>query len=589
MGGHVISCYFDARCGREASPHLTCLLSPFGNLSGDLKTNMRERAPEGAAKRLREIFNVAIREGLYVPIARLRLSHCASLRCRLHCTWQRWTGQRPSDLPWPVAVKDTLIRLGPTFVKIGQILSVRSDLVPAELGLALHGLQSNVPPEAPAAIRELLEADLGKRIEEAFESFDPTPLAAGSVAQVHRARWPGGHDVVVKIKRPGIDARVEEDLGILVWLASILERRSAEARKYRPKTIARELRRYTLRELDFRNEADVARQIRSAFLGSDEVIIPEVFFATRNVIVMEYVDSVPIDDLASLAAAKIDPAAVLRIGIRSLLKQIFELGLFHGDPHPGNLHVTPEGKLVYLDFGIFGHLDERLRRIGALLVLTLVRGDVDMMAYFLFRVAHLEPGADARGYKAAVEERYQEWRGSTIGEYGFGRLVFELLSLGARHGLSFPADLVLYSKAMVTIEGVARTLAPDLNLADELKPYLEDLQGQLFSLKQLAQAAERSAPLWWDLAQRLPVELAKLVDHTVRTADHFEPESAAKAAVAAPVLGRSILAAATALMGAILAASQVPPLVANISLPGAVIGLVGLAAMAMIWRRSPFR
>lgn len=196
---------------------------------------------------------------------------------------------------------------------------------------------------------------------------------------------------------------------------------------------------------------------------------------------MEYAESFPINDVAKLATHGIDRVALVRTGIKAMLRQIFEVGLFHGDPHPGNLQMTAGGHLVFLDFGIFGSMEERPRRLGALLVLTIASGDVEAASYFLFRVARVESAAKDSEYKLLVAEKYREWRGATIKEYGFGRLLLEILTLGARHGLTFPSDLVLLSKAMVTIEGVACGLVPTLNLADEIKPYLEEARGTLFS------------------------------------------------------------------------------------------------------------
>lgn len=472
--------------------------------------------PGGAIGRMREVVTVMMWEGLSIPLARMRVARCASLRCRVHCTWQRWTGRAASRKPWPIALRDAFVRLGPAFVKIGQILSVRSDLVPENLAQALHSLQSDVPPEKFDDLRPVIEGAIGQPIGEYFASFDERPLAAGSVAQVHVGQTHAGDRVAVKVRRPGIDAIVERDLEILVWLAAQLEDRVEDARPLRPKAAAEELRRYTLRELDFRNEAQVAIELRERFTGRADVVIPQIHHSAEDLLVMDYVEGFPLDDLESIDEHGLDRARIVRVGLEAVLAQIFEFGLFHGDPHPGNLHVTPDGKIALLDFGIFGRIDEHLQQLCVLLMLTLVRGDVDLASHFLLRMGRIEPGADVAGFRAAIEQRYQAWHGATVEEYGFARLVYEEFSLGARHGVIFPSDLVLLGKAMVTVEGAVLSVDPTLDISREAKPYLEGLRARLFALEPLRDAVERSWPLWWDVVQRMPVGLAEWMDRAMR-------------------------------------------------------------------------
>ncbi|MCB0361278.1 MAG: AarF/ABC1/UbiB kinase family protein [Bdellovibrionales bacterium] len=346
-----------------------------------------------------------------------------------------------------------------------------------------------------------------------FKSFETTPLAAGSIAQVYRGVWHDGSNVVVKIKRPEIDKKITDDLEILVWLAESMELHLPKARKYHPSIAAKELLRYTNKELDFSNEAQVAQLIGNIFESSDDILVPKIFLHTRNMIVMEYIDSFPLDDIEKIKAHNIDVENLVRSGLFAMLKQIFDVGYFHGDPHPGNLHVTPDGKIVFLDFGIFGQLDEKMRRYGALVLLEVTKGNMALMSHFLLQMADIEEGANIREFVRKVSDAYHTWRMSTIGEYGFGKLVFQMFTLGAQHGVRFPPDLVLYSKAMLTIEGVALALAPGLNLANESAPYFEKLKNQLFSFERLKDQVVDSIPIWFDLMERLPVGLAFGFDH----------------------------------------------------------------------------
>ncbi len=532
--------------------------------------------PVARARRLGTVVTTLMMQGFEVPLARMRLTHCATLRCRLHCTWARITGRKVSEHPWPVAVREALIRLGPAFVKIGQILSVRSDLIPPKLVAALHSLQSAVPPVPLPSVLEAVEEALGQPASEYFARFDPEPLAAGSVAQVHRATLTDGTDVVVKIKREGIDALVAQDLEILVWLADRLERHVPESRRYRPRRATEELRRYTLLELDFRNEARVAAEVGARFSTWPRVEVPEVFAATRDVIVMAWVEGFPIDDLDALVANDIDPSELMRLGTEATLAQIFEFGLFHGDPHPGNLHVTPDGRIALLDFGIFGRIDPRLRRDCAMLMWCLAEGDTEQAATWLLHMADLEPGADPGAFRTEVERCFRAWRGRSVDEYGFGRLLYDELTIGARHGVIFPPDMVLLGKALLTLEGVARSVDPGLDISAVAEPFLASLRGQLFDPAQLKRSLARAWPLWWALAERLPVDLVEATDQRLHR------RSAAP--VPTPAIPQGLVVAGiTVLAGAALLVAALPPAIGGWSVPGALLLLPGLWRL---WRHG---
>lgn len=536
-----------------------------------------------SSKRLAQIITTLMWEGFQLPLTRMKVSHCATLSCRLHCTWRRWMGKEET-LPWPVALRNAMIKLGPAFVKIGQILSVRTDLIPAELAEVLHTLQSDVPPVRSEQITTLIEQELNGGISEHFHSFNSQPLAAGSVAQVHQAMDVEGREVIIKIKRPDIDKIVKEDLKILVWLTDVLERRMPESRPYRPVAAAKELQTYTLRELDFKNEAQVATQVRELFSGWDNVRIPEVYFSTSNMIVMEYIRSTPLDNLEQIDRWGLDRFQLIRTGLDAVLAQIFDFGLFHADPHPGNLHVTPEGELVLLDFGIFGRLDEKLLKDCALLMWALVKGDVQLASYFLLRMASLEPNADIQSFRRRIEERYQKWQGSSISEYGFARLIYDEFSLGARYGVIFPPNIVLLGKAMVTIEGVALAIDPDLDISKEARPYFNVLQKRLFSLKELRKALERAFPLWWELAEGLPVKLAETLERNLK----YLPTSRNEYQVqtqSSPQIASSIYSATLILAGTAMLLYDFIPL-ASISVPGSLLfglgGFLGLKTVNQI-------
>ena len=522
-------------------------------------------------------------EGLQTTMARMRVARCASLRCRAHCTWQRWTGRYPSSRPWPEAVKQSLIRLGPAFVKIGQIMSVRSDLIPEELAQALHSLQSEVPAHPFDEVRALIESELDEPLDEAFKNFDPDPIGAGSLAMVYRAKLADGTSVAVKIKRPGIDEGVRQDLEILDWLAKQIERHLPESRSFRPSAVARELKRYTLLELDFRNEGAVTGEVAEAFSERSDVVIPRVHHASEHLMVMDFVESFALDDVEALAEHDIDGRQLVRTGVEVVLAQMFEAGLFHGDPHPGNVRVTPNGKLVMLDFGIFGRLDDTLRRGCALVLWTLSRGDVQLTSFFLLRMATLTPDADVRGFRRAIEQRYRQWRGASLNEYSIAQLAYEEFSLGGRHGVDLPAELILLGKALVTVEGAAMALYPDMDLSDEIGPYLSQVRKKLFTPGHLRDQAMRSVPMWWDVVDRLPLALAELVEQRMTTSPKIREEPDTHVSTAR-TLAATAGPAALVLGGSYVLGQRVAPVWHEVSVPGVVLLL--LALIIWLWQAA---
>jgi len=531
--------------------------------------------------RIEQVVTAFLNHGLQVPLGRLRLTHCASWSCRAHCTIQRWMGRIPPETEWGVAVRETLIELGPAFVKLGQILSVRSDLVPAPLVEALRTLQSSVPPFSYEEVRERIQEETGAPVEAMFRRFTEEPLAAASIGQVHEAELLDGTRVAVKIKRPGIDEVVERDMDVLVWLADHAEKYSEAATRYRPGASARELREYTLRELDFRHESHVARRMAEHFADRPGVRVPTVYESTRGLLVMEFIDGVQIDDVEGMERMGVDRSALTHTALDAVLAQIFEFGLFHGDPHPGNLHVTAEGDLVFLDFGIFGELDERTQRLTALLMNAMVGGEIDRATGYLLRMARLRPDADPDAFRDAVGACYRRWQGSTVSEYGFAELIYDELSLGAQNGVIFPADMVLFGKAMLTIEGVILALDPELDLSKEAAPYMEALGKRMFSKERLEEACRRSAPLWWELAEALPTAIPMALDRLL------EPSKSPRIPALAPVVQVPLAEVGMMVTGAMLMVSGVGPLVSGVSVLGLVVLGIGVAWSMLSRVRGP--
>lgn len=467
----------------------------------------RRRIRRVHMRRMVDVVGVFWRHGLGHALVRANMAECGDEGCTAGPLWSRWMPRVPPEGTWPLAVRDALVVLGPAFVKAGQILSVRNDLIPHELGEVLHSLQSDVPPLPFDQVRPVVEASLGEPIEAVFSEFEQAPLAAASIAQVHVGTLKDGTRVAVKVKRPGIEAVFERDLEILLWFACRLER-IRRVKAYHPVQAVEELVMYTRRELDFRHEAEVATRLGAHFRQWDDVIIPGIHHASKDLLVMDYVAGFPIDDLAALDAHHIDRRALVRTTVNCVLEQILMLGLFHADPHPGNLHVTPEGRLVLLDFGIFGELDEDTRRDAGLSLLMLSVGHFELAGRYLLKLSSLEPQADPHAYRRHLARVHRAWRHSTVQEYGFARLVYEIVHLGAQYGVVYPAEVLLYVKAMATLEGVSLRVAPDMNLAEEAKPFLEELEARVHDRHRMSEALDHALPVWLEMAERIPYNAA---------------------------------------------------------------------------------
>ncbi|MFZ5850087.1 MAG: ABC1 kinase family protein [Actinomycetota bacterium] len=446
----------------------------------------------------------------------LGLQACVSLQCRVSCA----VLHRPCphhvamDRPLPDRMRTVLERLGPTFVKGGQLLALRLDHLPPEYAEALRGLYDHVPPFGAMEAERVLVADLGRPLAQAYAEFEAEPFAAASLSQVHRARLPDGTPVAVKIQRPGVADQVESDLALLKFLAGQLERRSARARAYRPAAAVAEVADWTRRELDFRREARTADNLRRMFGDDPEVVVPRVHWqlTTRRVLTMDLVQGERPAPAAELSRQGLDPHRVLEVGSRAMFRQIFEFGLFHADPHPGNLLLLPGDRVAFLDFGMFGRIGRRERRRMALVLWALVDGTYDAVGDQLLHLSVRRPGADIRGFREAISEMVEEWYGRPAREYSIARLLLHELGAGAAYGVIFPRELMLLARAMVTLESTAALIDPQVRLADLVEPVIPDLRRLLLpSADQLRRGWEETRYDWLALALEIPETLPHLV------------------------------------------------------------------------------
>lgn len=490
-----------------------------------LKVAARDRA------RLGEVASVMSRFGLDVLLARLGLGSNAE------------DDSPPFDLP--DRARRALETLGPTWVKLGQIMATRADILPPEWIEAFEHLQSGAPMLPFEALRPAVEAALGEPPETAFATFDTNPLAAASIAQVHRATLQDGTDVVVKIRRPDIRPRMEADLRLLHEAARVAERSNAEARRLGAVKMVRQLGSAILGELDFTNEGRNADLLRDDFARDRRVLIPAVHWrwTSETVIVMDYLPGIAPRNAAVLEQGGIDPAAIATTGADIVLEMALINGRFHGDPHPGNLLCLPGDRIGMIDFGLIGHVSPRRREEFIAFVQALVTNDPALLAETLARWAELEQ--DIPRFLPIAE--------SLVVNHGrhlvLSALVADLFGTLREEKLAFPADLLLLFKALITLDGVLGAIQPGFDLAAAMrlasgKLVMERLSPERWGRRATALALELDR-LGDDLP-RLIRALARRAEAPTEMPGAIDLSASARLLAAALVVAAAIIAAAIA-------------------------------------------
>ena len=458
----------------------------------------------GRANRYRQIADALSRHGMGYLVGALGLDRFVPFHRGI-------LGHPLREEPYtrPEHVRMALEELGATFIKLGQILSTRPDLVPPDYQEELAKLQDAAPPVAPEVVEEAVEAELGQPLGEAFADFDREPLAAASIGQTHAARLRDGTEIVVKVRRPGVVEQVEEDLRILQSLAVRADRRWEAAEYYDVVALAAEFADTLRAELDYVREGRNVERFAENFSGDARVHIPEVFWETSStrVLTLERIRGIKVNDVAALAAAGIDRKELAERAARITLDMIFEHGFFHADPHPGNFFVEADGTLGIIDFGMVGTVDERTQDQLASLLLAITSQDADRLVD-----AFLELGVAKRRVERAVlrqdlEHLLSRYYGLPLGEIPLGPVISEAMGVVRRHRLQLPPNLVLILKMAVMNEGMGAQLDPDFNLTTVLAPYVRRLMFRRYSPEALARRLSRSggdaAHLWIELPQHL--------------------------------------------------------------------------------------
>lgn len=455
--------------------------------------------------------------------------------------------------------------LGPSFVKLGQILSTRSDLLPADIVDELKQLQDNVSPINFEELRAQLEADLGDEVKNVFETFDERPLASASMAQVHRATLKISKDepareVVVKIQRPNIRKTIERDIELLYILARAMERNIPESRIYSPVGLVSEFDRAITAELDFTRESDNAKRIQKNFADDDRARIPEMYAqaSSKRVLTMEFLDGLKTSDALSQGW---DGERVAKVTLGVLFKQIFEDGFFHADPHPGNLLVmgTQEKPVIGLiDLGLVGRLSPQLRDKTIDLMVAAVRQDSKGVADALYSIGTPTRRIDRDRYDAEVTMLAEKYLGRPLREIEMSLLIHDIVTGATKFGLEIPPDFLMLARALMTVEGVGKELYPDLDVFNEVKPYFLRLIKARYSPDRLGADALKFVSRLSGTAGDLPIKMDEILDDLRRGELTFRVNDA-ETARATDLLGRrffsGLMVASLIASGSLLIAS----------------------------------
>ncbi len=476
-------------------------------------------------KRYREIVDVMIRHGFGYLVDKFGLRPFRSIREKL-------LGPKPLREQWLILSEAERLRLGleelgPTFIKFGQILSTRHDLIPEEYIEELSKLQDRVPPFDYAEAKKVIEKEFRKNIEDIFSSFDTEPIAAASIGQVHRARLSEGEDVAVKVMRPGVEARIETDLAILMSLARFAEKHIKESKFFNPVGFVEEFTRIIRHEIDYTHEAQNAERFYENFKDSTTIKIPKIYwkYVTKHVLTQEYSEGIKISDIPQIEVLGLDRKKISIDLANAYLKMIFEDGFYHADPHPGNILVSSSGIIIFLDFGMAGHVDPVLHDNLANLIISIRINDIDFLIEALTELGLIsDAGGESPALRIKLEELLNKYYSLSTRYIDPTAFLIDIIDIFAKSRGKIPANLMLLSKTLMIRDEISRRLDPDHNFAELTEPYVKKMLEERTKASYLMREASKT---FWDfthLARAFPKRINHILSKAEKGTLKFELE-----------------------------------------------------------------
>ena len=536
--------------------------------------------------RYRQILAIFFKYGFGDLIELLKIEQYIEVGLQLISSKRR---DRVEKLSRAQRVRMAIEELGPTYIKLGQVLSTRPDLVPAQFIEELAKLQDNVPPFGFSEVSRIIEAEFGVPLKKLFEYFDENSFASASIGQVHRARLADGETVAVKVQRPGIKKIIEVDLEIMLHLATLMQRNIEEMSLYRPVKIVEEFARTLEKEIDYTIEATSLERFGRNFLADSSTYVPKVFRDTSSerVLTMEFMEGIKISDIDRIDKAGYDRELITVRGADFFLKQVFEHGFFHADPHPGNIFVLPDNVICLLDFGMTDSIDRQTREEFVDLIDSVVHQHESRAAQVLLKLTSWDYKPDIRRLEKDVADFMGQHLYKPLKDIEIGKLLNRLLELVSRHRLIVPPDIFLMMKALTTIEGVALMLNPDFDMVRQTAPFIEQVKLARFYPGRIAGDVIRLGSDMLQFAHRFPkdmLDIMRLIRQQKLAVQMEHKGLETMLATHDQISNRisfSIIIAALIIGSALIVISAIPPLFYGISL----IGIIGFLAAAImgIW------
>ncbi|MBW2976614.1 AarF/ABC1/UbiB kinase family protein [Candidatus Woesearchaeota archaeon] len=467
-------------------------------------------------RRFKEILTVLFEEGFDFLVEKIKLKYKIPLTKRVKARVEK-----KKELSIEKRLRLTLERLGPTFIKFGQVLSVRPDLMPASYIKELEKLQDSVPPFSYALAKEQIKKELGKNIDDIFSKFEQKPVASASISQVHRAILKNGNKVAVKIQRPNVSEIMETDIEIMFYVAGLLEKHVPNTRKFSPVGIIEEFAKWTEKEIDFKREAINAKRFARNFSSDKQVRIPRIYdeFTTGRILVMDFIEGIGLNNIEQIKKRKINLKPLLEKGFEVILKQVFIDGFFHADPHPGNIIITQDKKLAFVDFGIVGHFSEDLKAKSIGLFYGLINQDAEKIVENLADLSNSEV-ENKEELKYEIDDVLETLQDSEIGKVKLSCALEKIMDLALSYGLKMPMPLVLFGKTIITLEGIAIQYDPEFRIVESSKPFLEKLIKQRYNPVYAFNNLIKSAFKFRKFAEKIPEQaseaLRKIEKGTIR-------------------------------------------------------------------------
>ncbi len=507
-------------------------------------------------KRYRQIIRVLIKYGFGHLLEYMNLSHFVARSRRLF----RRTESKIAELTPAERMRLALEELGPTFVKFGQLLSTRPDVIPMSYVMEFAKLQDNVPSFSYDEVRQQIRLELGADIEEYFPFFDPLPIAAASIAQVHRAKLVTGEVVVVKVRRPRVVELVGTDIDVLMSLALLAERHLPGTDIYDPVGLVREFARTIRREMDFSREGHTIEKMAENFSGDTTLYFPKVFWeeTSKGILTLEYIDGIKVSEHAIIDKAGLDRKLIAKRGADAFMKMVLVHGFFHGDPHPGNVLILPDNVICLLDYGMVGRVDEQVKSYLIDILLAIIKRDVEEVISLLVHSGDLPDNLNTRALRRDLSEFIDSYYEVPLQEIEVGRMLLEFIEIITTYHIKFQPDLLLLSKALVTIEGMGRELDPQFDMVENIRPFVERAIKERVSPRQIAKDIGDHVVSYLQLAKNLPKDLKEFInrinrnkfkidlehrglDHFIKELDKSVNRLSSSLIIAALIVGSSIV------------------------------------------------